>query len=286
MPEYENEFLGHDVYIVTVIDRGFVELAGVMLKSLVANGEVENYKLVVVCDDLRLRDKDKLRECARPYTIDFKDLTASEIAKISFLPTNSNWSRAIYARLLLPELLNVAHGRILYLDADILILRSLRSLLSINLQQFPVAACGGVSTDVALRLELDASTKTLNSGVLLVDVENWRRDRVSEKCIATALEKTSLLKFFDQDALNIALSGRFLPLGSEWNNPGQGDLSQVAVLHFTHEKPNSVQCRHPAKHLYLQYRKATPWANKPLQSVWYKRMKRIRYSIKRRLRLL
>lgn len=284
--ESEKEIVPQDHYIVTVIDRGFVELAGVMLKSLVTNGDVGDCKIVVVCDNLTQRDKQDILECALPSKVEFKDLTSSDLSKLRYLPTNSNWSRTIYARLILPELLNVASGKILYLDADILILRSLRPLLELDLGDFPVAACGGISPEASQRLELHPSTKMLNSGVLLFDAKNWRREGLSEKSLLVASEKTPLLKFFDQDALTIALSGNFLSLGLEWNNPGRGDLSDVAILHFTHDKPNSVRCRHPAKGLYLQYRKATPWRDKPLQSVWHKRIKRVTHSIKRKLRLI
>lgn len=272
--------------IVTVIDRRFVELAGVMVKSLVENGEIGACRIVVVCDNLRAQDKINIRQCALPTDVEFIDLTASALSKISSLPTNSNWSRAIYARLLLPELLGSQAARILYLDADILILSSLRQLLTLDVKSFPLAASGGIAPEVASRLDLEPSIKTLNSGVLLFDVENWNREQLSAKSLSVVSEKKALLTFFDQDALNIALSGNFLPLDVKWNNNGRGELSQVAVLHFTHEKPNSVRCLHPAKGLYLQYRKATPWANKPLQSIWHKRFNRVKHSITRKLGLV
>ncbi|NTE86921.1 glycosyltransferase family 8 protein [Agrobacterium rubi] len=282
----ETQFSFEDVHIVTVIDRGFVELAGVMLRSLVANGEIGVSNIVVVCDKLTSNDKKNLRSCALPSHVNFIDLTGTALSKIKRLPTNSNWSRTIYARLFLPDLIGVKTGKILYLDADILILRSLKELLTLDMAAFSVAAVGGVSHDMVSRLDLAPETKTLNSGVLLFDVENWNRHHLSAKTLTVASEKSSLLKFFDQDALNIALAGDFLPLDGMWNHPGRGDLADVAILHFTHDKPNSVRCRHPAKNLYLQYRNTTPWKNKPLQSVWHKRFNRIKYSIKRNLRFI
>ncbi|WP_416407250.1 glycosyltransferase family 8 protein [Agrobacterium rosae] len=285
MQDLSEENLLSKTCIVTVIDRRFVELAGVMVRSLVENGEIEACRIVVVCDNLRTQDKINIRQCALPTDIEFIDLTASALSKISSLPTNSNWSRAIYARLLLPELLGSQAARILYLDADILILSSLRQLLTMDMKSFPLAASGGIVPEVASRLDLEPSTKTLNSGVLLFDVENWNREQLSAKSLSVVSEKKTLLTFFDQDALNIALSGNFLPLDGKWNNNGRGELSQVAILHFTHEKPNSVRCLHPAKGLYLQYRKETPWANKPLQSVWHKRYYRVKHSIKRKIGL-
>lgn len=286
MQDFSEENLLSNTCIVTVIDRRFVELAGVMVRSLVANGDIGPSRIVVVCDNLKVQDKNNIRRCALPSEVEFIDLSASALAKIGSLPTNSNWSRTIYARLLLPELLDAKSGRILYLDADTLILSSLRELLTLDMKSMPVAAWGGIVLDVASRLHLEPSTKTLNSGVLLFDVENWNSQQLSVKSLAVVSEKTPLLKFFDQDALNIALSGNFVPLDVKWNNNGRGDLSQVAVVHFTHDKPNSARCRHPAKHLYLEYRNATPWANKPLQSIWHKRLNRVKHSVKRTLGLV
>ncbi|WHA42024.1 glycosyltransferase family 8 protein [Agrobacterium larrymoorei] len=272
-------------FVATIIDRNFVELAGVMLRSLVLNGDIGDAEIVVVGEKLRKRDKQKLESCAYPLKLHLIDLTQSSMSNFDNLPTNSNWSKTVYARLLLPNLLPKTSCRVLYIDADVLVLKSLRPLLELDMDGHPLAASGGLDPSTSERLKLSPKVKTLNSGVLLFDIDAWKQKSLSQRCLEVAFEHVRLLKFFDQDVLNMALEGNFLSIPQRWNDFGYGDLSDTAVLHFTRDKPNSVRCSHPAKNLYLEYRQSTPWANKPLQSRWHKRFKRLGFSIKRTLGL-
>ncbi|CAN7162322.1 glycosyltransferase family 8 protein [Rhizobium sp. LjRoot258] len=268
--------------IATATDRNFVELAGVMLHSLVATDVGEDVRLVVFCDGLRPGDKSNIARCVHPRTVEFIDLQGAHTARMATLQTNSNWSRAIYTRLLMPQLLGVTTGRIVYLDADTLVVDSVNPLFKIDLGIYAVGAMGGKSAKETARLGLAPDINTFNSGVLVVDVEKWLKEDISEKTLALAAERASKnLPAFDQDVLNIVLNGRFAVLDYRWNCLGKCEHPSPAVIHFTHAKPNTTRCVHPWRHVYFEHRAQTPWARSRLKTKWDRRARRLSSSLKR-----
>ncbi|MBD9635493.1 hypothetical protein IB277_04145 [Ensifer sp. ENS07] len=268
-------------FVVTSIDRRFVEFAGVMLHTLALNGDIDDANVVVFCDGLTSKDKSHLQMCGGDLRLTLFDLSEKALRQFDGLKTNSNWSRSIYTRLILPDLLGCKEGRIIYLDADTIVVDSLRPLLQLDMAGLPVAAVGGISQQGISRLRLPDGTKTMNSGVLAIDVREWLSRDLSKSCLAVVRTQGESLRFFDQDALNIALVGQFVSIDRRWNVVLHSHADDPAVFHFTHAKPNSVLCQHPAQPLYLQYRQATPWANKPLKSHWDKRFNRWAHSVRR-----
>lgn len=268
-------------FVVTSIDRRFVEFAGVMLHTLALNGEVEDTTVVVFCDGLTAKDKERLKQCAGKLRVVIFDLTDGILEKFKGFKTNSNWSRSIYTRLILPSLLGLKEGRMVYLDADTIVVDRLGPLLDFDMAGMAVAALGTASAQDSSRLNLPDGTKIMNSGVLLIDVKAWLSRDLTNNCLDVVRSRADSLKFFDQDALNIVLAGEFASLDPRWNVMLRSCVDNPAVIHFTHDKPNSVRCQHAAQPLYLKYRQSTPWANKRLKSRWHKRINRVGYSIRK-----
>ncbi|MBD9648459.1 glycosyltransferase family 8 protein [Ensifer sp. ENS09] len=268
-------------FVVTSVDRRFVEFAGVMLHTLALNGDVDEVNVTVFCDGLTPKDKSHLRRCGGRLRLTLFELSEKTLRQFEGLKTNSNWSRSIYTRLVLPDLLGCKEGRLVYLDADTIVVDSLRPLLNLDMSGMPVAAVSGVSNQDNARLKLPDGTRTMNSGVLLIDIVEWLKGDLSSRCLEIVRSQAARLKFFDQDALNIALAGQFASLDRRWNVILHSHADEPAIFHFTHDKPNSVRCQHPAQPLYLQYRQATPWAKKRLKSRWHKRISRLTHSVRR-----
>ena len=255
------------------------------MHSLVATDLAADVRLVVFCDGLRRRDKSNIEKCVRGRTIEFIDLEDAHTARIGTLQTNSNWSRTIYTRLLMPQLLGVTTGRIVYLDADTLVVDSVNALFDMDLEGKAIGAMGGKSAKETARLGLDPDIDIFNSGVLVIDVERWLEEDVSERTLSLAAERASQnLPAFDQDVLNIVIGGRFAKLDYRWNSLGKAEHSNPAIIHFTHAKPNTTRCVHPWRHVYFEHRAETPWATSRLQTNWDRRARRLKTSLRRILR--
>lgn len=137
------------------------------------------------------------------------------------VPTFHHLSEAAYFRLLLPELLDAP--RALYLDSDLLVVGDLMSVWTADLEGRPVAAVRDAAMPTIAESRIDWRTQGLdptaayfNSGLLLMDLEQWRVERLGEAVIEYAqTERDS--QFPDQDGLNAVLNGRWTALGPEWN---------------------------------------------------------------------
>lgn len=135
-------------------------------------------------------------------------------------------SRSMYLRLLIPDLLAEVHGKVLYLDADILALADTKALWHTDLEGYPLAAVQDpsirvVSSPLGIRncakLGLDPQAEYFNSGVLLMDLDLWRAEGLGPRVLRTVQEQQDVIRLPDQDALNICLAGRWKRLDDSWN---------------------------------------------------------------------
>lgn len=152
-----------------------------------------------------------------------------------------NGSRMYYARLAMGEILNKVN-KVIYLDADTLVIGNLAELWTMNLRGKLAFACPDRKVK---RLgedcpwELSASEKEypyFNSGVMLVDLAGWRHIGVYTQSAPLAASAKTLLKWHDQTLLNYILKGSIELLPETWNwqrNNKQSDSQELKIIHFT-----------------------------------------------------
>jgi lipopolysaccharide biosynthesis glycosyltransferase len=167
-------------------------------------------------------------------------------------------SIAVYYRLLAPRLLPKDISKVLYLDADIVVRRSLTQLWNTDLTNYALAAVSS--------FDLPPGTKYFNSGVLLINLQFWRQNDVPERAIAFARNNPDKMQYWDQDALNAILVGRWFELPLWWNwhdwvhTSLPGTKLEPAIVHFIGGgKPWHWSNSHPFKGEYHRYRLKTPW---------------------------
>ncbi len=261
--------------VACATDRRFTQLAGVMLASLFQNGEVAgDWRVIVFGYRLRARDKALLRQSAgaNGARLEFVDVDPGSSYLKRLLPTHFAMSPAPYLRILIPALLGDETGRLAYLDSDTLVLSSLKPLAELNMEGRPLAAVEDHdSTNPALRghLPFPADRAYFNSGVLVFDLNAWRDRDLTGRCFRFIAAHEDEIDFPDQDTLNCVLDGEWKPLGPEWNvtrRAAEEKSVSPHIVHFTGTKPWSAGCKHPARELFLHYRRLTPWRDDRLKS--------------------
>ena len=206
------------------------------------------------------------------------------------LPTKgpSLGGRISWARVLLPEIFPHL-DRIIYLDADILALKSLSPLWDEDLEGAVLGAVRNV-VEPAMRphvasLGIRDSRSYFNAGVLLIDLDGMRVEQSWERISEFVRGVSEPLTWFDQDALNVVFAQQWKPLDPRWNAQnsfwgwkdwatdvfGTEALAQAvedpAILHFEGPslcKPWHYLCPHPYREHYLATLAETPWSGQPL----------------------
>lgn len=129
-------------------------------------------------------------------------------------PTLRRLSKASYYRLIAPSYLPPEVDRILYLDPDITVIRSLRDFYFMDLQGKYIAAAGhldGVFRRFnCRRLRIRHNDEYFNSGVLLMDVQALRALDNNEQIFDFVRANKRRLLLGDQDTVNMFYDGHIL----------------------------------------------------------------------------
>jgi lipopolysaccharide biosynthesis glycosyltransferase len=187
-----------------------------------------------------------LRERIQLMTLDFSRLDGKLAGKGRF-------SRAVFRRLFLDEILPAHFERIVTIDSDMLIVRpGLERLENFDLGGRPLAAAYDMiflmdfKGDALARqfqrsrrsLGLALDTPYFNAGLMAIDRAAWRAKKLTERVTRALRDEPERYPFMEQDALNAALDGNFAPLSPRFNFMGDFFLLDLErrlepmVLHF------------------------------------------------------
>jgi len=197
------------------------------------------------------------------------------------LPSESRFTSAMWHRFFLPELLPDV-DRVLYVDADTLVCSSLLPLWRTDIEGHWLAAVTNVfQPNHRARpksLGLPSRDVYFNSGVLLMNLAEMRRDGITEQLVQIVIERGGEFEWPDQDALNLVLGERRLRLHPRWNATNalrhdwskgtfsrwerQRALHLPSIRHF--EGPDANKPWHPGcaerqRRRYWRHLRATPF---------------------------
>lgn len=178
-----------------------------------------------------------------------------------------------YLRLLLHR----AHPdaeRVLYLDADTIVLDDLSPLLSLPLHGCTVGAVVDWLSSIRegitdwRRFDLSPDAPYFNSGVLVVNTTRWVQTGVPERVLSVAEAIGGACKSpqgwpqHDQSPLNVVLHGDWLPISPRWNHFSERAIEDPlpAVVHFLgNGKPGSATCQEVFSLAFEALLADTPW---------------------------
>ena len=123
----------------------------------------------------------------------------------------------IWYRILLPHYLPSIVEKVLFLDADTLVLGELRELFSIDMEKCAVAGCLDplhFTADTYTRLGYDPELGYINAGALLINLDLWRKMCLTDEIIHYVRGHEVIIKYKDQDSINYVCrkNKKLLPL--------------------------------------------------------------------------
>lgn len=233
------------IRVVFGADENYALPAAVSIRSLLDHYRGHRkLEIYVVDGGVSAESKRSLVESCDgiPQWVDPKQRTTDRINEQLFI------SEAMYLRLQIPSLFP-DFQKVLYLDSDILVLDDVSKLWEQPLSaERPIAAVLSWLTPSGHRA-LEARgfgerSHNFNSGVLLMDVPGVRSsiDRAIE------IVRAGGLFLPDQDALNLAFDGRWVPLAPRWNAQFHAQFRMLGHRsapwrlggYFTHEEVDDM----------------------------------------------
>jgi len=174
-------------------------------------------------------------------------------------------SHMTYCRILLPQLVNLP--RLIYLDCDTLVFRDLSELFDLELASRKVLAAVhdpetlSLSQDslvVAKAMNLPAHGAYFNCGVMLMDLDELRRQHFFESAVDFLNCWSGKYRFWDQSAINFLLRTQIDDLPEHWNRASwrfdaQQNNDLDCVLHYTTSAPWLGGMPRPAQVLFERF---------------------------------
>jgi len=254
------------IHLAIAFDRNYLRPFFALLASVFAHNNGESIHIHAIATEV---DADSIKAieqyvATHAGTISFYNITDE---RVQDFVTMSTWTKAVYYRLYFPLLLPPAVKRLLYLDTDTLVVSNLNALFNTPLDGKPVGAVDDNYVSVQPLLGIVTPGEYFNSGVLLIDMDLWRAQRVSEHTMEYLLKFPERIRFVDQCGLNAVLQGNWKKLDEGANfiySKIPGDmphkavkrmLPQLTVIHFTLERPWWFLCKNPFRYLYPVYLK-------------------------------
>lgn len=261
----------------TAADVNYLLQAQVLLRSLSATQNASLHLIVFGSGWTPKHEKQLHAQATGKVTTEIRPVDPERHRGIRL---TNNFPLATAYNVLAPMNELPAGVRALYVDADVVVRRDLAELFSMTMRH-PVAAV--IDAHISMmgipsmwrpwrEESVDPTLPYLNTGALLVDVDRWRSDRLTERIVDYM--ETYDLPCVDQDAINLVLRGGFDHLRPAFNSmpyhlmkllrnadlvESDTDIAETmanpAIIHFHRSflgKPWAYRCTHPARHLWTE----------------------------------
>ena len=232
-----------EIPIFYACDDKFVNYAVVSIHSLIMNANKEyQYKIHILNTGFLAESKAKLEALAEENVeICFEDVTKRMEEIQDRLPLRDYYSMTTYYRIFMADMFP-HYKKAIYIDSDTVVLGDISEMYLYDLEDNLV---GAVTDQVIVQEHVYSKytrkvlgirpEKYFNAGVLLMNCEMFRREKVLERFV----ELVNLYTFVvaqDQDYLNIICKDKVLWMHPKWNVEALEKIvceeEEMAIIHY------------------------------------------------------
>ena len=262
------------ITIVSVTDNHFIVLLAAMLKSLEMNHKSDDkIELYLVEEKVTSKNKGKINQTIKSKDIKIYWLSIDTVVDKKKLPLDSSsFPLNVYIRLFIPYFLPKEIKKVIYLDVDMIVKNDISNLWQIDLgdkiiggvvDRSEVVSCYWAGIRNYKELGIRPQAKYYNSGLLMINTEEWRERRIPESIIKCINENKRFCNFPDQYGLNVVFADKWHEIDAKWNTYSISDESNPFIIHFTGRKPiySAYNFNENYKNDFYKYLSLTPWKN-------------------------
>lgn len=278
--------------ILLSTDNNYTMPTGVLMHSIsINNGPLVSYH-ILVDEDFSDQNKSALEHIAKTYgnQIYFYVVTRAMTESLPFGRDNQphHVSIATYYRLFITEILPDSVHKVIYLDGDMIVRKSLAELWETDLTDFALGVVHDMDEPVHVsshRLPYPMEEGYFNAGMLIVNLDYWRDNDCFEQFMLFVEHYSETIRFHDQDVLNCVFYNKkkwlsttfnfqsgfiYIPeYQRQYNEDLSTEINHVkfdpVVIHFaTKDKPWRLECFHPHSAVWRYYWRKSQWRDTPL----------------------
>lgn len=277
------------INVVYITDESYAMPTCISIFSAIKNaGRDDSLDFYVLCNGMTDESKMKFESLnsgnVNVNLIDVKNEKYVEMAKSCLAFPHIHVSSVALFKFNLPEIL-MDLEKVIYIDGDTLIQKSLRGLYNWDIQGAYVAAVDDVIDKIRGGMfsnQIGISSHYFNSGVMLLNLEKMRKENITEKLIEYRMNERNF--FMDQDALNVVLGKKrnILPyiynfmatitdnldieeIQSEFQLDCsmllEGVIDSAVIVHMTDQKKPWVYNLPWYSERFMKYYKDSPYSN-------------------------
>lgn len=225
--------------LVWATDENFVMMAGVSMVSVFENNKsFEKIRVWILTDNVSEKGKSQLSECARQYHREIQFLNAEDyLFSIKEIGARqwANGSFSTYSRLFIANIMEEFDvSRVIYCDCDLIIDGSLEEVWNYDLGNKVLGMVKEYNRiEVRDMLDLPRNTSYYQAGFLLIDVDEWKKKKCTEKILDHMQNVCAVYPYVDQDLINCVLHDEICTLPIQYNvNPRAIQYSYKELIYI------------------------------------------------------
>ncbi len=189
--------------ILVAINKKYVRQLNILLKSIEYSNNEENFNIYILHKNLDKEDMENIIESLDLSRFKINDIKIPKCEIDKFPVFEKRYSEEIYFRLYASKYLPEDIDRVLYLDADTLVINNLRELYETDFEGNYFVAATHIKKVLhkinEIRLDIKEDEPYINTGVLLINLKALRKVDVEEKVKKFIKDNKKKLLLPDQD---------------------------------------------------------------------------------------
>lgn len=280
------------LHIALASDENYAEFVAIVITSLFATSKgFERISIHLLSNNISSDTVNKINQ----HIPQNGELTVYDISDIGKrLKTNIPSTIAIsaYSRLFLASILPPNINKVLYVDCDVIFNNDISELWDTNITNNSVAGVLDTLPDNKSKNNIGISCNSpyINSGVLLINLANWRQKGIEKQFIDFLLAHNGTVHHHDQGIINAVCKDKLIlhpqynltssyishpyKLLAKTNTPFYSKeevndaIIKPSIIHFTegfYNRPWIKNSKHPLYSTFHKYRDMTLWKDASLR---------------------
>lgn len=280
------------MHLVLASDNNYAEFVAVVIASAIANNH-DYIHFHLLANDIDSATIRLLRAQIPAESGELHEYNICDLKERLRVKVPETIAVSSYARLFLPSILPTDIKKIIYVDCDTVIADDISGLWNTELQDNYIA--GVLDTlpnkESKTNIGLPATAPYINAGVLLINLELWRRDQLEQEFIQFLLNHDGHVHHHDQGIINGVCKGKVKIVHPRYNctsnyyshpfwllqktnSPFYTEKEYMqarnspAIIHFTegfYNRPWIANSLHPKRSVFHHYHDLTAWKDAPLR---------------------